>query len=873
MTNPLIIVESQHKARTIKQQYDGELDFLIVQAPPIKVTCSHTGQGDDKQRFVFTPMPSERTVVDELVRNLDRDIYIALDSDERGECWAWVISEYLLLISKGAKTARRIHLLGIGRDELRESFKLVEPVMIERAKKFFFSNLLNSYLVKHIRRLLGTSNGPGNLPLGYTTLTILFLLADREGQIREYIRPPKWRVRVRLSGPDGEFDAWLVRAEGITEDGFLKGPSDCKQAVTLFKDIALRVQDIARTEMDVPAPIPYRLRELLHDSWIYLRMSPQKAFNAVQELFAGVKKDGAYTGLISTYHSMTATSLSPIIKKNEEYARQSFGADAMGEGGEPEESDEVFIFPLMPQVSSTDLDGETHGETSRLYELIRDRSLGGRMKDAEGEDIEVTLAAGSACLFVSSGRVITEQGFLAGCQNVRDRALLAASPLSGLTKDLELVTIQIVPEPVSDHLPEYYTIESLFTDLAEFSIRPDFFTVTILSRLIETGYLAMTPEGGIRCEENTFKVVNTMDRVLPGISGFSLSAYFVQILTELVSNRKTLEFALQSFEQTLIMRGKPLVRESLDQRLAKRIRGSERIIKAPSVPEITPLETPVSRTTPDLEAAEGAKSVVADFVPGKKTGEDAGMEAAASIPVPEETKQAISSDKEGEREVSFLKPDEAVDARDVEETAAIDVFDLAPPAEEITGKSTSAVDSLPDTKPAGQVREETLVTAIKCPGCGRPMTTKVDGFGKYWACSGFPACRHSESYAEPEEQKSTCPLCKNGKILNTRTTAGRDFFVCSERECDFMAWSFPHLIPCQICDSPYLVEKKTISGKPFLRCPRAGCRYQQPFPGDDGSGLLPPEGGQTVGPGKARRVVRRVVKGGGGKKRVVVRRK
>lgn len=496
------------------------------------------------------------------------------------------------------------------------------------------------------------------------------------------------------------------------------------------------------------------------------------------------------------------------------------------------------------------------------------------MKDAEGEDLEVTLAAGSACLFVARGRTITEQGFLSGYQNARDRALLAPSPLSRLTKDLELVTVQIVPEPISDHLPEYYTIESLFTDLADFSIRPDFFTFTILSRLLEAGYLAMTPEGGIRCEENTFKVVNTMDRVLPGMSGFNLSAYFGQILDELVSNRKTLELAIQSFEQTLIMRGKPLVRESLDHRPVKRSRVSERVIKSTPVPDVTPLEGPAPRITPDLEAAEEAKSGSADFVPGEKTGEEAGKETAATVPVPDEIKEVASFDKVEEPETSFLKQDDiAIEARDEEETAAIDVFDLAPPAEEKTGKSTRDFESLPDTKPATQVREETLVTAKKCPSCGRPMTTKEDGFGKYWACTGFPACRHSESYTEPEEQKSACPLCKNGKILNTRTPAGRFFFVCSERECDFMAWSFPHLISCQICDSPYLVEKKTISGKPFLRCPRAGCRYQQPFPGDDGSDLLQSEGVQTAGPKKVRRVVRRVVKGGSGKKRVVVRRK
>ncbi|MEW6218557.1 MAG: type I DNA topoisomerase, partial [Thermodesulfobacteriota bacterium] len=181
---------------------------------------------------------------------------------------------------------------------------------------------------------------------------------------------------------------------------------------------------------------------------------------------------------------------------------------------------------------------------------------------------------------------------------------------------------------------------------------------------------------------------------------------------------------------------------------------------------------------------------------------------------------------------------------------------------------------------AARIVEDPAIPAKDCPECGRSMILKEDRFGRFWSCSGFPACRHSQSFEKAKEQEVPCPLCGTGQILRKRTPAGRTFFVCSQSSCDLMAWSRPHGEPCQLCGSPYLVEKATVDGRVVLRCPRAGCRYQQPLPGEDGLDLvtgagLAPGSADAAAPAKVRRLVRRVSgSGGGGKKRrVVVRRK
>jgi len=149
-----------------------------------------------------------------------------------------------------------------------------------------------------------------------------------------------------------------------------------------------------------------------------------------------------------------------------------------------------------------------------------------------------------------------------------------------------------------------------------------------------------------------------------------------------------------------------------------------------------------------------------------------------------------------------------------------------------------------------------------CPECGRPLLLKEDRFGKYWSCSGHPLCRHSESYDRKGALDLLCPLCRRGKVISKETPTGKPFYVCPEPECEFMAWSRPHPVPCPLCSSPFLVEKKGAAGTPsLLRCPRAGCGYQQPLPGapDDG-GASPDESG---GPPRKKILVRRVKAGTG----------
>jgi DNA topoisomerase-1 len=110
------------------------------------------------------------------------------------------------------------------------------------------------------------------------------------------------------------------------------------------------------------------------------------------------------------------------------------------------------------------------------------------------------------------------------------------------------------------------------------------------------------------------------------------------------------------------------------------------------------------------------------------------------------------------------------------------------------------------------------------------MQVKRGRFGLFWACTGYPQCHYTEPYGEKETLDMDCPLCGKGKIRIRRTKIGKRFYVCSDKKCEFIAWTHPHAIPCPACEHPFLVEKKNARSEISLKCPKSGCKHQQPLP-------------------------------------------
>ena len=113
-----------------------------------------------------------------------------------------------------------------------------------------------------------------------------------------------------------------------------------------------------------------------------------------------------------------------------------------------------------------------------------------------------------------------------------------------------------------------------------------------------------------------------------------------------------------------------------------------------------------------------------------------------------------------------------------------------------------------------QIKDEPA--GFDCEVCGSPMVIKLGRFGKFYACSNFPDCRHTQTIVK--EIGVTCPQCQKGQVIERKTKRDRIFYGCDRYpDCDFTSWDKPVGRNCPKCDH-YLVEKKVRGGGKQVVC-------------------------------------------------------
>ncbi len=116
-----------------------------------------------------------------------------------------------------------------------------------------------------------------------------------------------------------------------------------------------------------------------------------------------------------------------------------------------------------------------------------------------------------------------------------------------------------------------------------------------------------------------------------------------------------------------------------------------------------------------------------------------------------------------------------------------------------------------------------------CPKCKNPMVIKLGRFGKFYACSNFPECKHAEPITTSTGVK--CPKCQKGEIVDRKTKKGKVFYSCSRYpKCDFALWDKP--LPadregngkkCDKCGSLMVQTSKNI-----IKCSNKECPEHKP---------------------------------------------
>ena len=121
-----------------------------------------------------------------------------------------------------------------------------------------------------------------------------------------------------------------------------------------------------------------------------------------------------------------------------------------------------------------------------------------------------------------------------------------------------------------------------------------------------------------------------------------------------------------------------------------------------------------------------------------------------------------------------------------------------------------------------------VVSEESCDKCGSPMLIKDGRFGKYLACSGYPACKNIQPLVKPRATGVTCPDCSQGELIEKKSRYGKMFYSCSRYpECRFALWDQPVARVCPECGFPVLVKKIYKREGEFLKCPKEGCGFRE----------------------------------------------
>ena len=764
MSESIVVVESERKAQTIRAQIGAEVKVVALDPPLVEAV--YQPPADPRQRdslnfkFVLRPGASLRWLEE---ADQSCEILLAFADDPRGEYCSWLLAGYVRQYAGGRRSVQRLRPWGLDGKHLKAA--LAQPDLIDDARALAWAvrGMFDSCFNRHCNRLLGTTVGPGKLPLHMDELLPVFLLQQREEELRGGGSTSHWRIRVQARVAEGEFDLILEEAYGLTDEGIFKESAQVKRALEMVRGQELRVLSLKRKPQKLEAVGPYRLPALLAAAHAARGFSPKQAFQAVIELFEGVSLEGKSRGLLGFYLP-TATG-----------------------GGE--------LLPLDMGLTPEQVASELTPDQAVVYALVYQRAQRAQRGEERGEEIEVEVEAGEHAIL--RARALCPVGEVA--PGVED-AHKAGVVLGGLSKGRVLEVLRVVPEQqVAGE--EGYTLDDFADELADFSRPFDGGVVSSFEAMIRGGYCNLSSDGALRAGESCGKLVRVLGRALPAMPGISLAAYYEQTVAEVLSGRKVLRFALQQFDQTLMMQGNVLVKFKPSAITPRPGRAQSRsIIKSKSGGESEEGTQAKERTPPVQETVESGEppDPVDVTEPTGPVGSEEPVEPVEPVesvepvepvapvalvePVepekqeePEESEEREGSENLAEREP--VDSVEAVESVEPDETCEADGADEAGQADDFGGddESGDTVGSADIVKPTEGVKPEPPEPPEPVEPVGPPVDVAPQaapgGEGQDGPRSMPPAGDHAPPLSTPgaeEENGEDAPARKKIRVRRVK---------------------------------------------------------------------------------------------------------
>ncbi|MBF0111730.1 MAG: hypothetical protein HQK74_03245 [Desulfamplus sp.] len=148
------------------------------------------------------------------------------------------------------------------------------------------------------------------------------------------------------------------------------------------------------------------------------------------------------------------------------------------------------------------------------------------------------------------------------------------SDIAMLTYNLSTISTIIVAverereiKAASTMPPERFTFESLIDELVDLGLYKDDEMLKSVRAVLDQGYLTQDASKGVlKAEASAYTIIGFLDKMFPGMQGIQLVAFVMQMIDEVLSERKTLGYAMESFDRTLKNSGVSVSREKAEKK-------------------------------------------------------------------------------------------------------------------------------------------------------------------------------------------------------------------------------------------------------------------------------------------------------------------
>ncbi len=745
MANPLIIVESPSKARTLARFLGQRFDVLASMGHVRDLPKSSLGIDIEKD---FSPeyvtIAGKESTLKQLrgaARRAQR-VLLAPDPDREGEAISWHLATALSLTNP-----ERIEFHEVTPDAVRRALEQPRPINL---------NLVNAQQARRvIDRLVGYKLSPllwkkirKGLSAGRVQSVAVRLICDREREIEAFVPEESWSIAATLHRHDDArtFVATVHARRGEEGKLTLRNEAAAQEVLKALEGAGYRIATIERSDRRMNPSLAYTTSTMQQDASTRLRFPPKKSMLLAQQLYEGIELGvQGPVGLI-TYMRTDSPRLSPsAIAQAKAFVEATYGRPYIRstqlpyKAKGPVQDAHEAIRPTDVARTPESVASYLSPDQLRLYRLIWRRFVASQMAAALLEQTRVDIEA-DGYILRANGRVIKFEGFYRVWEREAEPGEEGDLPPQ-LQEGEDLVCEGLQPEQHFTQPPPRYTEASLVKALEELGIgRPSTYAPTI--EIIQTRRYVKQQER----------------RLHPTALGETVNDW----LKEHFSNIVDVDFTAR-----------------MEDRLDHIEEGSQ-----PWVPVVRDFYRPFSDR---LEHVEETKRVK---IPAPETGE--------ACPKCGEGRLVERAGRYGEfigcsryPECDYVRNKDGTVATPPRPTGEA-CPECGKPLVERTGRRGPfvACSGYPKCRyvkrdaPAG-AGQVAPVAEGNCPECGRPLAERKGRFGTFIGCSGYPECKHivpgtqQRRLSEPPTVlDEPCPRC--GKPLLLRKGRYGEFKSCSD---------------------------------------------------------------------------------------------